>query len=99
MFSFRSAWFASRIVTACCWRVALACGLVAFAASADAQETQLKPEEMAAQILNAGNKAYNEKQYPVAMDRYREYLKTFSSFFADTSQHPATGDGAIGRGE
>jgi cellulose synthase operon protein C len=47
--------------------------------SASAQPPQLKPEEMAAQIANAGNKAYNEKQYPVAIERYREYLKTYSN--------------------
>ncbi len=79
MLCIRSAWPASRMVAACSWRLVLVCGLMAFADLANAQETQLKPEEMAAQILNAGNKAYNEKQYPIAMDRYREYLKTFSN--------------------
>ena len=42
-------------------------------------QAPLKPEEMAAQVANAGNKAYNEKQFPVAIERYREYLKTFSN--------------------
>lgn len=40
---------------------------------------QLKPEEMAVQILNAANRAYNEKQFGPAAERYREYLKTFSN--------------------
>lgn len=39
----------------------------------------LKPEEMAAQVLNAANRAYNEKQFGPAAERYREYLKTFSN--------------------
>ena len=45
-------------------------------ARCSAQNTTLKPEELAAQVINAANKAYNEKQYPVAIERYREYLKT-----------------------
>ena len=40
------------------------------------QNTTLKPEELAAQVINAANKAYNEKQFGVAIERYREYLKT-----------------------
>ncbi|MBC7821096.1 MAG: hypothetical protein IAG10_29775, partial [Planctomycetaceae bacterium] len=45
-------------------------------APSSAQNTTLKPEELAAQVINAANKAYNEKQFPVAIERYREYLKT-----------------------
>ena len=45
-------------------------------APVSAQNTTLKPEELAAQVINAANKAYNEKQFPVAIERYREYLKT-----------------------
>lgn len=42
-------------------------------------QPQLKPEEMAVQVLNAANRAYNEKQFGPAADRYREYLKTFGN--------------------
>ncbi|RLT04003.1 MAG: hypothetical protein DWI21_15000 [Planctomycetota bacterium] len=45
-------------------------------APCSAQNTTLKPEELAAQVINAANKAFNEKQFPVAVERYREYLKT-----------------------
>lgn len=44
-----------------------------------AQTTTLKPEELAAQVINAANKAYNEKQFGVAVERYREYLKTHAN--------------------
>lgn len=42
-------------------------------------QQQLKPEEMAVQVLNAANQAYNEKQFGPATERYREYLKTFGN--------------------
>lgn len=44
-------------------------------ASLSAQQATLKPEEQAALILNAGHRAYNEKQWNVAADRYREYVQ------------------------
>ena len=43
------------------------------------QQNPLKPEEQAAQIINAANKAFAEKQFPVAIDRYREYIKTHAN--------------------
>jgi len=45
-------------------------------ATCSAQTATLKPEELAAQVVNAANKAYHEKQFAVAVERYREYLKT-----------------------
>ena len=62
-------------------RFVLTLGLtVVLASSAVAQPAaQLKPEEMAVQVLNAANKAYNEKQFAPATERYREYLKTFGN--------------------
>ncbi|MEK6262692.1 MAG: tetratricopeptide repeat protein [Planctomycetota bacterium] len=62
----------------CRWGFALALAMVATEATAWGQAA-LKPEEMAAQIVNAANKAYNEKQFPAAIERYREYLKTYSN--------------------
>ena len=53
----------------------LLCGSV----SAKAQAPQLTTEEKAAQLLNSGNKAFNDKQYPVAIERYREYIKLYSN--------------------
>src|SRR5436190_23661237 len=38
---------------------------------------QLKPEEAAAQLLASANKAYDEKQFPFAIERFRQYLKDF----------------------
>lgn len=40
-----------------------------------AQQATLKPEEQAALVLNAGHRAYNDKQWNVAADRYREYTQ------------------------
>ncbi|MDB5344945.1 MAG: hypothetical protein JWP89_3322 [Schlesneria sp.] len=58
----------------------LACCFVVQASLAMAQPpAQLKPEELAAQVLNAANKAYNEKQFGPATERYREYLKSFGN--------------------
>jgi hypothetical protein len=49
------------------------CVVLAIASYVSAQPP-LKPEEQAALILNAGHRAYNEKQWNVAADRYREYM-------------------------
>jgi TolA-binding protein len=54
--------------------------LFSWVPTVDAQPAaQLKPEEMAVQVLNAANRAYNEKQFGPAVERYREYLKTFGN--------------------
>lgn len=50
------------------------CVVLAIASYVSAQPP-LKPEEQAALILNAGHRAYNEKQWNVAADRYREYTQ------------------------
>lgn len=42
-------------------------------------QAPLKPEEQAALVINAGNKAFNEKQYNVAADRFREYIQKFGN--------------------
>lgn len=65
-------------------RALLASVLVALFAAVGAepvlgQPNPLKPEELAAQVINAANKAFAEKQFPVAIDRYREYLKSFAN--------------------
>src|SRR5882757_3845849 len=36
---------------------------------------QLPPDEAALLVLNAGRRAFNEQKYPVAADRFREFLK------------------------
>ena len=38
-------------------------------------QAPLAPEEQAALMLNAGHRAYNEKQWNVAADRYREFTQ------------------------
>ena len=38
-------------------------------------QVPLSPDEGAAVVLNAGRRAYNEKQFPVAAERFREFLK------------------------
>jgi outer membrane protein assembly factor BamD (BamD/ComL family) len=42
-----------------------------------AQQAPLKPEEQAAILLNGANKAFDDKQYPAAVERYKQYLATF----------------------
>src|SRR4051812_20443115 len=55
-------------------------GLVwALTTGASAQTATLKPEELAVQVLNAANRAYNEQQFGPATERYREYLKTYAN--------------------
>ena len=54
--------------------VALALGMVVLTAPARGQMT---PDQMAEMILNSAKKAYNEKNYPVAVQRYNEYLAKF----------------------
>ncbi len=44
-----------------------------------AAQDQLTVEQQAAQVINAGRRAWNEKQYNVAADRFREYLKTYGN--------------------
>jgi TolA-binding protein len=39
---------------------------------------QLTPDQMAEMILNSAKKAYNEKQYPVAVQRFNEFLAKFA---------------------
>ena len=60
------------------WLAMAGVSLIAWPGYALGQAAQLKPEEQAAQMLNGANKAFNDKQYPQAADRYREYLKTFA---------------------
>ena len=55
---------------ACRWGIALVLAMVVTEPTVWGQAA-LKPEEMAAQIVNAANKAYNEKQFPAANERYR----------------------------
>jgi len=57
-------------------RCALLSAIVATAA-ARAQQP-ISPEERADAVLNAGRLALNERNYPVAAERFRAYLKEFS---------------------
>lgn len=61
--------FAAAVVTAAL--------IVADSRPARAQQP-LKPEESAALVLNSANRAYDDKQFAFAAERYREYLKSFS---------------------
>ncbi|MFO0871560.1 MAG: tetratricopeptide repeat protein [Pirellulales bacterium] len=69
------------------WRVGiwLAMGLAAGGVvvgdchSLPAQTANLQPAEQAAQLLNAAHRAFNEKQLPVAADRFREYGQKFAN--------------------
>lgn len=55
--------------------LALAIGLL----GAVAATAQVTPDQMAQMILDSAKKAYNEKTYPVAVQRYREYLAKFGN--------------------
>src|SRR5262249_8578358 len=39
---------------------------------------QVTPDQAAEMILNSARKAYNEKAYPVAVARFREFLAKFA---------------------
>jgi len=39
----------------------------------------MTPEQMAEMTINSAKKAYNEKNYPVAVQRFREYLQKFAN--------------------
>jgi TolA-binding protein len=51
--------------------------LLALSTGASAQNPQLTPDQQAELVLNSARKAYNEKQYPVAIQRFQEFLKAF----------------------
>ena len=77
MLGFRLAWSARGFFIALLGLMLI--GAASREATCFAQNTTLKPEELAAQVINAANKAYNEKQFGVAVERYREYLKTHAN--------------------
>ena len=58
------------------WLAPLAAGLVlgSWPHALHAQ-APLSPDEAAAVVLNAGRRAFNEAQFPVAAERFREFLK------------------------
>jgi TolA-binding protein len=45
--------------------------------SARSLPAQVTPEQQADMLLTAGQKAYNDKNYPFARDRFREFLQKF----------------------
>ncbi len=51
--------------------------LAATGTTSTAIAQQLKPDDVAAMTLNAGRRALNEKNYPAAAERFREFLKNF----------------------
>jgi len=51
-------------------------GLLPFSAPVAAQVT---PDQMAEMILNSARKAYNDKTYPLAVARFKEYLAKFGN--------------------
>jgi cellulose synthase operon protein C len=44
-----------------------------------AASAQLTPDQMAQMVLDSAKKAYNEKNYPVAVQRFREFLAKFGN--------------------
>ena len=55
----------------------LLCGVVIFLASGTAAYAQLTPEQMADMLLGSARKAYNEKQQPFAITKFREFLAKY----------------------
>ncbi|HXD86601.1 MAG TPA: hypothetical protein VN641_08915, partial [Urbifossiella sp.] len=51
--------------------------VAAFALSAKPAAAQPTPDQQAAMLLAAGQKAYNDANYPFAADRFREFLTKF----------------------
>src|SRR5262249_32306458 len=48
--------------------------LAGFCLGTAALQAQMTPEQAAAMVLASAKKAYNEKNYPFAVTRFREYL-------------------------
>ncbi|MEI6535704.1 MAG: tetratricopeptide repeat protein, partial [Verrucomicrobiaceae bacterium] len=58
------------------WITQVATGIMlALATDGVLHAQQLSPDEAAVLVLNAGQRAYNEQNFPVAADRFREFLK------------------------
>ncbi|HQL71908.1 MAG TPA: tetratricopeptide repeat protein [Phycisphaerae bacterium] len=54
-------------------------------------QPQLTAEQQAVMVINAGRKAFNERQYNVAVDRFREYLGKFNGQKDTPSAHYGLG--------
>lgn len=57
------------------WIAPLAAGLMLAPLAGNIHAQALSPDDAAALVLNAGRRAFNEKQFPVAAERFREFLK------------------------
>jgi TolA-binding protein len=64
------------IRTLSCWTFA-ALALAIFAAGAPAQ---VSPQEQAAMIFGVANKAYTERNYNLAIEKYKEFLQKYGGF-------------------
>lgn len=53
--------------------------LLFVAGSAQSAWAQLTPEQMADMLLTTARRAYNERQLPLATERFREFLKTYGN--------------------
>ncbi len=53
--------------------------LLTFAFSTMSAHAQLTPDQQAEMMLNSANKAASEKNYPFAIQRYREFLQKFGN--------------------
>ncbi|HMF17036.1 MAG TPA: hypothetical protein VKE98_07510, partial [Gemmataceae bacterium] len=51
--------------------------LAALGTGSTALQAQVTPEQQAAMVLASARKAYNEKSYPFAVTRFREYLAKY----------------------
>jgi cellulose synthase operon protein C len=58
-----------------CWCLALLAGL----AVAGPAQAQLTPDQMAEMLLGSARKAYNEKNYPFAAGKFREFIGKFGN--------------------
>src|SRR5262245_48115539 len=51
--------------------------LAAYLVAAAPVAAQMTPDQQADMLLNSARKAYNEKNYPFARDRFKEFLTKF----------------------
>ena len=65
--------------------------LVLAGAAAPALAGELTPDEQAQLVLNSARKGYNERNYPFAIERFREFLQKFGGHKDAASAHYGLG--------
>src|SRR5262245_15726451 len=59
------------------WEAAVLIGSLLFTCVSPAHGQALTDDQKAVMVLSGAQRAYNEKNYPFAIERFREFLKTY----------------------